>query len=270
MTILQLGGRCTPLSTARIVPGLFRVFDVASPDTHAPKRFQTTVPQQALFLMNSPFLLDQSRTRQSGSWTRTAAGSGSTSARPVPPDPGTRSFGAGVDSVASIHRTISIVGRWRRDGLGPAGPGSCCCPTSFCLWIEAMPSHPLLLSRRELLHRGGMGFGALALGTLLGEESPAAERTNPLAPQPRALPAQGPARDPPVHERRPLARRHVRSQAGARPICRSGTAGREPDRRSARRVQLFPRPINSTSTARAGLKSARFFRTSPAASTIWP
>jgi hypothetical protein len=36
-------------------PGLFRVFDVALPDTHNPKRFETTVPQQALFLMNSPF-----------------------------------------------------------------------------------------------------------------------------------------------------------------------------------------------------------------------
>ncbi len=43
------------------LPGLFRVFDVASPDTHAPKRFETTVPQQALFMMNSPFLLDQAR-----------------------------------------------------------------------------------------------------------------------------------------------------------------------------------------------------------------
>ncbi len=43
------------------LPGLFRVFDVANPDTHSPKRFETTVPQQALFLMNSPFLLDQSQ-----------------------------------------------------------------------------------------------------------------------------------------------------------------------------------------------------------------
>ncbi|MCA9216121.1 MAG: PSD1 domain-containing protein [Planctomycetales bacterium] len=36
-------------------PGLFRAFDVASPDTHAPKRFQTTVPQQSLYLMNHDF-----------------------------------------------------------------------------------------------------------------------------------------------------------------------------------------------------------------------
>ncbi len=41
------------------LPGVFRVFDVASPDTHSPQRYQTTVPQQALFLLNSPFLIDQ-------------------------------------------------------------------------------------------------------------------------------------------------------------------------------------------------------------------
>jgi hypothetical protein len=57
-----------PFSTRRTVygqidrtnlPGTFRVFDVASPDTHSPQRFQTTVPQQALFLMNSPFVQEQ-------------------------------------------------------------------------------------------------------------------------------------------------------------------------------------------------------------------
>ncbi|MBN01545.1 MAG: cytochrome C [Planctomycetaceae bacterium] len=43
------------------LPSLFRVFDVALPDTHVPKRFQTTVPQQALFLMNSPFIRHHSQ-----------------------------------------------------------------------------------------------------------------------------------------------------------------------------------------------------------------
>jgi hypothetical protein len=37
------------------LPGVFRTFDFASPDSHSPQRFATTVPQQALFLMNSPF-----------------------------------------------------------------------------------------------------------------------------------------------------------------------------------------------------------------------
>jgi hypothetical protein len=39
------------------LPGLFRTFDYASPDSTSPMRFQTTVPQQALFMMNSPFVM---------------------------------------------------------------------------------------------------------------------------------------------------------------------------------------------------------------------
>src|SRR5207253_1623020 len=38
------------------LPGVFRTFDFASPDMHAPQRFSTTVPQQALFLMNNGFI----------------------------------------------------------------------------------------------------------------------------------------------------------------------------------------------------------------------
>ncbi|HZJ14027.1 MAG TPA: PSD1 and planctomycete cytochrome C domain-containing protein [Chthoniobacteraceae bacterium] len=43
------------------LPGVFRTFDFASPDTTNPQRFQTTVPQQALFLMNSPFIIEQAK-----------------------------------------------------------------------------------------------------------------------------------------------------------------------------------------------------------------
>ncbi|MEQ9410620.1 MAG: PSD1 and planctomycete cytochrome C domain-containing protein [Fuerstiella sp.] len=59
-----------PYSTRRTVyaridrqnlPGLFRTFDFASPDNHAPRRFETTVPQQALFQLNSPFVMEQAR-----------------------------------------------------------------------------------------------------------------------------------------------------------------------------------------------------------------
>jgi hypothetical protein len=35
------------------------MFDFANPDSHSPQRFVTTVPQQALFLMNSPFMQRQ-------------------------------------------------------------------------------------------------------------------------------------------------------------------------------------------------------------------
>src|SRR6185436_19998575 len=43
------------------LPGIFRTFDFASPDATSPQRFSTTVPQQALFMINSPFLIEQTR-----------------------------------------------------------------------------------------------------------------------------------------------------------------------------------------------------------------
>ncbi len=43
------------------LPGLFRTFDFASPDATTAQRYQTTVPQQALFLLNSTFLQQQVR-----------------------------------------------------------------------------------------------------------------------------------------------------------------------------------------------------------------
>jgi hypothetical protein len=60
----------SPFSTRRSVyglidrtsfPGTMRTFDVANPDHHTPQRYQTTVPQQALFLMNSPFVTEQAK-----------------------------------------------------------------------------------------------------------------------------------------------------------------------------------------------------------------
>ena len=62
--------RSRPGSTRRTIYGMvdryeleptFRTFDFPSPDISAPMRPTTTVPQQALFLMNSPFLLDQAK-----------------------------------------------------------------------------------------------------------------------------------------------------------------------------------------------------------------
>jgi hypothetical protein len=82
-TLLALGGKldstlgglpadlqAEPFSTKRTVygfidrqnlPGVFRTFDFANPDTSNQGRFHTTVPQQALFLMNSPFVIQQAK-----------------------------------------------------------------------------------------------------------------------------------------------------------------------------------------------------------------
>jgi hypothetical protein len=42
------------------LPPVFRTFDFASPDVHSPKRPETTVPQQALFILNNKLIQDQS------------------------------------------------------------------------------------------------------------------------------------------------------------------------------------------------------------------
>ena len=38
------------------IPPVMTTFDFADPNLHAPKRSETTVPQQALFFMNGPFV----------------------------------------------------------------------------------------------------------------------------------------------------------------------------------------------------------------------
>ncbi|MEJ7594971.1 MAG: PSD1 and planctomycete cytochrome C domain-containing protein [Planctomycetaceae bacterium] len=43
------------------LPGTLRVFDFANPDLPIPKRSETTVPQQSLFLMNHPLALERAR-----------------------------------------------------------------------------------------------------------------------------------------------------------------------------------------------------------------
>jgi hypothetical protein len=43
------------------LPGFLSAFDFAPPDQHAPMRYVTTVPQQALFFLNSAFMAEQAR-----------------------------------------------------------------------------------------------------------------------------------------------------------------------------------------------------------------
>jgi hypothetical protein len=79
-----------------------------------------------------------------------------------------------------------------------------------------------------------------------------------------ALSGQGQACHSPVHERRAVARRYVRSQAGARKVRRQGTADGEPatERKTG---AAFPFALSSSrSTARAASRSARCFSTRPA------
>ncbi len=72
---LKLGGKPSPilgtglpqrrtvygLVDRQFLPSVLRVFDFANPDLHIPQRSETTVPQQALFFLNHPFLLQQAK-----------------------------------------------------------------------------------------------------------------------------------------------------------------------------------------------------------------
>jgi hypothetical protein len=42
-------------------PTVLRVFDMANPDLHVPRRSETTVPQQALFALNHPFVAEHAK-----------------------------------------------------------------------------------------------------------------------------------------------------------------------------------------------------------------
>lgn len=71
---LELGGRPLPLFEGRntrrtlyslvdreSLPSVLRTFDFANPDLSIPARTETTVPQQALFGMNHPFVVQQAK-----------------------------------------------------------------------------------------------------------------------------------------------------------------------------------------------------------------
>ncbi len=72
---LAIGGRpeelfATAATTRRAIygrvdrqflPATLRIFDFANPDLHIPQRGETTVPQQALFFLNNPFVITRSR-----------------------------------------------------------------------------------------------------------------------------------------------------------------------------------------------------------------
>ncbi|MCF6285514.1 MAG: DUF1553 domain-containing protein, partial [Candidatus Hydrogenedentes bacterium] len=45
----------------RFLPTIFRTFDFPNPDMHSPTRLSTTVPQQALYLMNNDFIQGRAR-----------------------------------------------------------------------------------------------------------------------------------------------------------------------------------------------------------------
>ena len=105
-----------------------------------------------------------------------------------------------------------------RRRLRRAGTGRACWPTPGSSADRRRPGP----GRRR---RGGVG--------------PAQSAGRPAA----ALPRAGEAGDLPVHERRPVARRHLRPQAGAGEVRRPGPAGLGRRPAAARRGKIMPSPF---------------------------
>jgi mono/diheme cytochrome c family protein len=122
----------TPFSTRRPVygrvdrqnlPGRFRTFDFASPDATSPQRHTTTVPQQALFLMNSPFVIEQARPdRLAGCGVADAAGRTYRTVVSGAVQQGAGAGGGGAGTALSGGRRGAEAGR-PADGVGTVRSG---------------------------------------------------------------------------------------------------------------------------------------------------
>lgn len=115
------------------LPGILRTFDVAAPDATSPQRHQTTVPQQALFLMNSPWVGERVRhlaARLDSDGVRSSGAKVAAAYRLVfgrPPEPGELALG---------EQYLST------------GPGTAAAPRYLTAWEEFL--HALLLSNEFL------------------------------------------------------------------------------------------------------------------------
>ena len=240
------------------LPAVFRAFDFASPDQSAERRPRTTVPQQALFSMNAPFVIEQAKALAA---RPDVAGAATTEARvaalyravlarsPAP---------AEVQAACAIPEPSPVRSRARR-------PLSAC-PASEQLAQVLLMTNELLVCRlirgrdyheprsRPARRRGARpsarrarGWGCWACSgcwvTQAIWERPLRRQTSravrkPLA-DPRlalaagaAFPCEGQARHPHLLERRAVAGRHVRPQAAAQAVRRQDAAAGKPDDRA--------------------------------------
>ena len=173
----------------------------------------------------------------------------------------------------------AAAGREAAVAVGAVLPRCCCWPTSLCSSIEAActsqgmrssqaaretspcdrapapdpprPAAPLRHGLRRARPRRPAGAAGL-LGA-------AVRRRVAAGPEAAALPRQGQARHPPVHERRAVARRYLRPQAGpghATPASRCRTPTCAP---SARPAPPSRRRSSSRSYGQSGIEVSELF-----------
>ena len=115
----------------------------------------------------------------------------------------------------------------------------------------------VLFSRRDLLTRCGAGFGMIGLANVLAADAPA---PNPARAEAAAPSGQGEAHHPSVHERRPVAGRYLRSQAGPGAV----SPGQRPASIAGYRTEnatggLMPSPFKFPRCGQSGLPISEIF-----------
>ncbi|MEZ6043263.1 MAG: DUF1553 domain-containing protein [Planctomycetaceae bacterium] len=81
----------------QFLPGTLRMFDFANPDLHIPQRSDTTVPQQALYLMNHPSTIEHARSLASRVTSMQKAAGGDT-------DPNNQGASESAANVRQLYR----------------------------------------------------------------------------------------------------------------------------------------------------------------------
>ncbi|HKB06473.1 MAG TPA: PSD1 and planctomycete cytochrome C domain-containing protein [Gemmataceae bacterium] len=99
------------------LPNMFRAFDFASPDQSAERRPLTTVPQQALFAMNAPFVHEQAKAVAARTTDRDPANRVAHLYRTVllrDPDPTETKAGLAFVEAAAATKEKSALGPWEQ------------------------------------------------------------------------------------------------------------------------------------------------------------
>ena len=225
--------------------GMLRSLRFCQPRRPHPTRHVTTVPQQALFLLNSPLVVEQAAALAER--TATAATAEPAEPRELPtlrPSSASPHVPPGLGPAAQCRRNaIGQIVSSPRAARGPTLPRSCCSRMNSSSWIDPMHQHrivetctgrrPALPARIARADRHGTRLAGP--GPIAGRVAPAG-RGGRIGSQPGgrfgqsagrpgpALSGQGQTRHSSLHERRAVPRRHVRSQAVAGQICRQGSA----------------------------------------------
>ena len=157
------------------LPGMLPTFDFASPDAHSPERYTTTVPSQALFLMNGAL---------ANRLARVLAAREDLTAILAPAERAAWMIQVAWSREATAEeRTLAVEFIERDKGdIIEGQPGSwegwrkhCFWRTSSCMSIDGR------FTRCEVLARSGMGVAALALAPCLGVPRAARPRQHPRA-----------------------------------------------------------------------------------------